>query len=82
MKKVIISEAQLKQIVIHEECEDMIVYALNESANLQDIKRKIKKALIAGVTAAVILSAIAKLGISNSEKEELKTDGPNRNSNR
>ena len=72
MKKVIISETQLRQIVIHEECEDMIAFALNESANLQDIKRKIKKALIAGVTAAVILSAIAKLGISNSEKEELK----------
>ena len=45
MKKVIISEAQLKQIVIHEECEDMIAFALNESISLNDIKRKIKQAL-------------------------------------
>lgn len=72
MKKVIISEAQLKQIVIHEECEDMIAFALNESISLNDIKRKIKKALLAGVTAAVILSAISKLNIGDAEKNELK----------
>lgn len=72
MKKLIISEAQLKQIVIHEECEDMLVCALNESVSLQDLKKKIKKALLAGVTAAVILSAVAKLDISNAEKNELK----------
>jgi hypothetical protein len=72
MKKVIISETQLKQIVIHEECEDMIAFALNESINLQGIKQKIKKALIAGVTVAVILSAISKLNISDAEKNELK----------
>ena len=72
MKKVIINEAQLKQIVIHEKCEDMIALALNESINLKDIKQKIKKALLAGVTAAVILSAISKLNISDAEKNELK----------
>lgn len=72
MKKVIISEAQLRQIVIHEECEDMLLCALNESANLQDIKKKIKKALIAGATAAAILAVVAKLDISNAEKNELK----------
>lgn len=72
MKKLIISETQLKQIVIHEECEDMLVCALNESVSLQDLKKKIKKALLAGVTAAVILSAVAKLDISNAEKNELK----------
>lgn len=72
MKKVIISEAQLRQIVIHEECEDMLLCALNESANLQDIKKKIKRALIAGATAAAILAVVAKLDISNAEKNELK----------
>lgn len=72
MKKVIISEAQLRQIVIHEECEDMLLCVLNESANLQDIKKKIKRALIAGATAAAILAAVAKLDISDAEKNELK----------
>ena len=72
MKKVIISETQLQQIVIHEECEDMLLCALNESANLSVIKKKIRKALIMGVSVAVILAAIAKLAISNEEKNELK----------
>lgn len=72
MKKVIISETQLKQIVIHEECEDMLICALNESANLNVIKKKIRKALIMGASVAVILAAIAKLAISSEEKNELK----------
>ena len=72
MKKVVISEAQLKHIVIHEECEDMLLFALNESANLSVIKKKIRKALIMGVSVAVILAAIAKLAISSEEKNELK----------
>lgn len=72
MKKVIISETQLKQIVIHEECEDMLLCALNESASLNVIKKKIRKALIMGASAAVILAAIAKLAISSEEKNELK----------
>lgn len=72
MKKVIISETQLKQIVIHEECEDMLLCALNESANLNVIKKKIRKALIMGASVAAILAAIAKLAISSEEKNELK----------
>lgn len=72
MKKVIISETQLQQIVIHEECEDMLLCALNESANLNVIKKKIRKALIMGASVAVILAAIAKLAISSEEKNELK----------
>lgn len=72
MKKVVISETQLKHIVIHEECEDMLLFALNESANLSVIKKKIRKALIMGVSVAVILAAIAKLAISSEEKNELK----------
>lgn len=71
MKKVIINESQLKQIIIYEKCEDMLLCALNESVSLQDIKKKIKRALLAGVTAAAILTAVAKLDISNAEKNEL-----------
>jgi len=72
MKKVVLTESQLKQILIHEQYEDLLLCELNESINMQVLKSKIKKALLAGVTVAAILSAVARLDISNNEKNELK----------
>jgi len=70
MKTVILTEGQLKNI-ISEEGEYILAKQLNESLNLDDIKKKIKKALLIGITAATIIGAVNKMGISQMEKDDL-----------
>lgn len=72
MKKVVLTESQILHIVMQEQHENMLLCELNESKSLQDIKKKIKKAILAGTTAAVILGAVAKMDISDNEKRELE----------
>lgn len=72
MKKVMLTESQIKHILMHEQHEEAMLRELNEAASLQDIKKKIKKALLAGVTAAAILGAVARMNINDRQKLELE----------
>lgn len=71
MKKVFITESQLKQVVMQEQYENFLVQQLNESLDFNTLKKKIKRALLAGVTASVILGAVSKLDINDIEKHQL-----------
>lgn len=71
MKKVFITESQLKQVVMQEQYENFLVQQLNESLDFNALKKKIKRALLAGVTASVILGAVSKLDINDIEKHQL-----------
>lgn len=72
MKKVFITESQLKQVVMQEQYENFLVQQLNESLDFNAIKKKIKRALLAGVTASVILGAVSRLDINDAEKHALE----------
>lgn len=72
MKKVLITESQLKQVVMQEQYENFLVHQLNESLDFNALKKKIKRALLAGVTASVILGAVSKLDINDVEKRQLE----------
>lgn len=72
MKKVFITESQLKQVVMQEQYENFLVHQLNESLDFNVLKKKIKRALLAGVTASVILGAVSKLDINDVEKHQLE----------
>lgn len=71
MKKIMLTETQLNEILKTENSEDLLLCVLNESVNFEDLKRKIKRALATGVTVAAILSAISNLNISQNQKELL-----------
>jgi hypothetical protein len=72
MKKVFITESQLKQVVMQEQYENFLAQQLNESLDFNTIKKKIKRALLAGVTASVILGAVSRLDINDAEKHALE----------
>lgn len=72
MKKVFITESQLRQVVIQEQYENFLVQHLNESLDFNTLKKKIKRALLAGVTASVILGAVSRLDINDAEKHALE----------
>lgn len=72
MKKVFITESQLKQVVMQEQYENFLVQQLNESLDFNVLKKKIKRALLAGVTASVILGAVSRLDINDAEKHALE----------
>ena len=71
MKKIMLTETQLNEILKTENSEDLLLCVLNESVNFEDLKRKIKRALATGVTVAAILSAISNLNINSNQKELL-----------
>lgn len=70
--KVILTEQQFYDILLNEQITEVLLNSLNEGKNLTDLKAKIKKALLAGVAAAVILNTIYKSHIGNQEKIELE----------
>lgn len=72
MKKVVLTESQILHVVMQEQRENILLCELNESKSLQDIKKKIKRAILAGTTAAVILGAVARMDIGDNEKRELE----------
>lgn len=72
MKKIVLNEEQLRKIIIQEQYENFLICELNEAKDFRDIKQKIKKALLVGITASAILAVIAKLDISDTQKKELK----------
>lgn len=72
MKKIILNESQLKEILIQEQYEDLLICEFVNEKNLDAIKRKIKKAILAGVAITTILFAISRLNIDTNQKEELQ----------
>ena len=72
MKKVVITEEQLSHLVMQEQYEIFLAQQLNESLDFNSIKKKIKRALLAGATAAAILGAVARMNINDNQKLELE----------
>jgi hypothetical protein len=70
--KVIINESQLKEVILLEYQERMLFESFLSSKNLEDLKMKIKKALVGGVAVISVLAAIHDLNIRKSEKEYLE----------
>lgn len=69
--KLILTESQFNKIVADEQLAQFLCESLDESKNIDSLKAKIKKALMYGVAAATIISAISKLGLNDVEKEKL-----------
>ena len=72
MKKIFITESQLNKVLMQEQSENALLCELNESIDFNNLKRKIKKAILAGVAASVILSAVSKLNVDDNTKHELE----------
>lgn len=70
--KVIINESQLKEVILLEYQERMLFESFLSAKNLEDLKMKIKKALLGGVAVISILATIHDLNIRKSEKEYLE----------
>lgn len=69
--KIILTENQLRNILLTEQINKLLITSLNEGKNLNSIKKNIKKMLLAGISAASIISCINSLQISGNEKYEL-----------
>ena len=72
MKKVFITESQLSKVIMLEQSENALLCELNESIDFNSLKRKIKKAILAGVAASVILGAVSRLNVDDNTKHELE----------
>lgn len=72
--KLLLNESQIREIAIYENLVDSLNESLSNGFDFDGIKKKIKKAIGAGVAISVILSAIAKLNIPNEEKMELENE--------
>lgn len=69
MTKVILTEGQLKEIALLEQQEKLLCESLLSSMTIDDLKDKIKKAIIGGMA---LLSVIAAINKSNIDKKEKK----------
>jgi hypothetical protein len=65
--KLILTESQIKTLVVNERLDAL----LTEDVNIDNIKNKIKKLLIAGVAIASIISMINNSNLSKKEKYDL-----------
>lgn len=72
MKKVILTEAQVRFLVTEDGLARLLLESLNESINYEDLKRKIRRALAVGVSLAVIIPAINKLHAPEAVKDSLR----------
>jgi len=71
MKKVILTEEQIRQLVTEDGLARLLLESLNESINLDGLKRRIRKALAVGISLTVVASAINKLNAPDSLKSTL-----------
>lgn len=70
--KLILTEQQLNNVLINERMEYLVLESLNESLNFKTLIKKIRKALMVGISATLLLSSINNMDIPQSEKEALK----------
>ena len=70
--KLILTEQQLNNVLINERMEYLVLESLNESLDFKTIRKKIRKALMVGISATLLLSSVNNMDIPQSEKESLK----------
>lgn len=71
--KIILTESQLSYIIEEEILVSLLMESLlTESVSFKNVLDKVKAALVAGVSAAVILAAISRLPINDAEKKTLE----------
>lgn len=69
--EIVLTESQFNSLLLEERMEQLLRGAINESKNINDLKKTIKRCLGAGVAVATIISAISKSGLPNEEKQML-----------
>ena len=69
--KLILTEQQLNNVLINERMEYLVSETLNESIDFKSLRKKIKRALMAGISATLLLSSVNNMEIPQSEKETL-----------
>jgi len=72
MATVILTESQLRQIVLNEEYEKLLLEGIFNSNSIEDLKMKIKKAIIAGATLLSVVSAIHQSDLDFGKKKMLE----------
>lgn len=70
--KLILTEQQLNNVLINERMEYLVFESLNESLDFKTLIKKIRKALMVGISATLLLSSVNNMDIPQSEKETLK----------
>ena len=71
MKKVILTEAQVRYLVTENGLARLLLESLNESQNFEGLKKRIRRALTVGISLAVIIPAINKLHAPEAVKDAL-----------
>lgn len=69
--KVILTENQIKNIILVEQVSNILAEGFYEDFNLTKVKNQIRKLIFSGVAVGTILSAIGTLNIPKDSKEEL-----------
>lgn len=69
--KVILTENQIKNIILVEQVSNILSEGFYEDFNLTKVKNQIRKLILSGVAVGTILSAIGTLDIPKDSKEEL-----------
>lgn len=77
MKKVILTENQFKTLLYEERLAQILQESLNESKTFDEVRQKIKKALMMGASVAVLITAISQMDIPESWKNRLEKDVEN-----
>ena len=71
MRKIVLSESQMKAVLLEERLALILQESLNESKTFEDLKKKVMKALALGVSVVTLISAISHLNIDDAKKQEL-----------
>lgn len=74
MKQVVLTESQMAEIICEEYLSEKLVGLLSESRTESELKRKIRKALLLGMSVAAISAAIRHSDIPNVFKKKLIDD--------
>lgn len=74
MKRVVLTENQMKAVLLEEQVARILIESLNESKSFEDMKNRIKKALAMGVSVAAIISAISRSSLSDEARSQLISD--------
>lgn len=72
MTTIILTESQLKRIVLNEEYEKLLLEGLFNSNSIEDLKMKVKKAIIAGATLLSVISIIHQSDLDFNKKKVLE----------
>ena len=69
--KVILTERQIKQIIETENVVNLLEESFINDGNIDKLKQKVKKLILAGVAISTVIAAISKANIDDNNKEEL-----------